>query len=63
MPWSILHSTLPAICWLDFQHSMARHSIAKVVIGHLIVGASLVLLLCDLARLSPSIKPPTTILQ
>jgi len=36
---------------------MERHSIAKVVIGRLIVGASSVLLLCDLARLSPSIKP------
>jgi len=61
MLWSTSHSTLPAICWLDFQHSRECQSIAKVVIGRLVDGASVVLLLCDLATISPPIKPSTTI--
>jgi len=40
---------------------MDHHSIAEVVIGRLVDGASVVLLLCDLATLSAPIKPPATI--
>ncbi len=39
---------------------MDHHSIDKIVIGRLVDGASVVLLLCDLATLSPPIKPPAT---
>lgn len=37
---------------------MDHHAIAEVVIGRLVDGASVVLLLCHLATLSPPIKPP-----